>query len=95
MTGVQTCALPILHKALGVLNSRITEALDSENYAGGLLRLVEFGSFIDHFFDKVLVNCDDEALRKNRYALLAAIRDEFTRMADLALIVVENQTVGE
>ena len=84
-----------LHKALGVLNSRITEALDSENYAGGLLRLVEFGSFIDHFFDKVLVNCDDEALRKNRYALLAAIRDEFTRMADLALIVVENQTVGE
>ncbi|MDD3564028.1 MAG: glycine--tRNA ligase subunit beta, partial [Candidatus Cloacimonetes bacterium] len=84
-----------LHKALGVLSSRISEALDSWDYAGGLQRLVEFGKIIDNFFDKVLVNCDDEALRKNRYALLAAIRDEFTRMADLALIVVENQTTGE
>ncbi|MDD2424111.1 MAG: glycine--tRNA ligase subunit beta [Candidatus Cloacimonetes bacterium] len=84
-----------LHKALGVLSSRISEALDSWDYAGGLQRLVEFGKIIDNFFDKVLVNCDDEALRKNRYALLAAIRDEFTRMADLTLIVVENQTTGE
>lgn len=84
-----------LHKALGLLSSQISTALDSEDYAAGLTRLVEFGSKIDKFFDDVLVNCEDEALRKNRYALLAAIRDEFTRMADLSLIVVENQTTGE
>ncbi|MDD3104141.1 MAG: glycine--tRNA ligase subunit beta, partial [Candidatus Cloacimonetes bacterium] len=84
-----------LHKAIGVLNKQILKALELEDYSEGLRRLVEFGSIIDKFFDDVLVNCEDEALRKNRYALLAAIRDEFTRMADLTLIVVENQIDGE
>ncbi len=83
-----------LHDALGVLSRRISQALGSWDYAGGLQILVEFGSKIDKFFDDVLVNCEDAAKRQNRYALLAAIRDEFTRVADLALIVVENQTVG-
>lgn len=84
-----------LHKAMGALNSQISTSLDSGDYPGGLQRLVEFGSIIDTFFDEVLVNCEDHALRQNRYALLATIRDEFTRMADLTLIVVENQIVGE
>jgi glycyl-tRNA synthetase beta chain len=84
-----------LHKALGILSSRISEALEQLDYASALRRLVEFGNIIDDFFDNVLVNCEDSELRQNRYALLKAIRDEFTRVADLSLIVVENETSGE
>jgi glycyl-tRNA synthetase beta chain len=53
--------------------------------------LVRFGAYIDSFFDKVLVNVDDAALRENRYALLWAIRRVFLQVADLAEIVISDQ----
>lgn len=84
-----------LHKALGILSSHISEALEQLDYTRALHELVEFGSVIDAFFDKVLVNCEDLELRKNRYALLSAIRNEFIRVADLSLLVVESDSNGE
>ena len=41
---------------------------------------------IDAFFDKVLVNADDAAIRANRLALLARIRQATTRVADFSRI---------
>ncbi len=44
---------------------------------------------LDRFFVEVLVNCPEEDLKRNRLALLASIRQEFTRLADFSEIVVE------
>ena len=43
---------------------------------------------VDDFFDKVLVNCDDERLRANRFALLARLREAFLGVADISLLAV-------
>jgi glycyl-tRNA synthetase beta chain len=37
---------------------------------------------IDVFFDSVVVNDDDDAVRMNRLGLLAMVRDAMTRVAD-------------
>jgi glycyl-tRNA synthetase beta chain len=44
---------------------------------------------LDRFFVDVLVNCPEEDLKRNRYALLASIQREFARLADFSELVVE------
>jgi glycyl-tRNA synthetase beta chain len=41
---------------------------------------------VDAFFDGVMVNVEDPALRNNRLALLAELRAQFTRIADLSCL---------
>jgi glycyl-tRNA synthetase beta chain len=41
---------------------------------------------VDAFFEHVMVNDDDPAIRANRLALLADIRDTLHRVADFSLI---------
>jgi glycyl-tRNA synthetase beta chain len=41
---------------------------------------------VDHFFDTVLVNDPDPALRGNRLRLLSGIRSAFRRIADIDAI---------
>ncbi|MCF7919222.1 MAG: glycine--tRNA ligase subunit beta [Candidatus Cloacimonetes bacterium] len=54
-------------------------------------KLVAYSVFIDRFFDDVMVNVEEEQLRKNRYNLLGQIREKFLQIADLALVVVEDK----
>jgi len=61
------------------------------NYDKMMEKLVHFSEYINRFFDEVLVNVEDQKVRKNRYNLLSKIREEFLRVADLALIVVEEK----
>jgi len=39
---------------------------------------------VDAFFDSVMVMVDDAALRQNRLALLADLRQEMNRIADIS-----------
>ncbi len=39
---------------------------------------------VDAFFDSVMVMVDDAALRQNRLALLADLRREMNRVADIS-----------
>ncbi len=80
-----------LYSGLQVLHSEIDEALGKKNYSHALQRLIVYGKAIDTFFDAVLVNCDDTAIRNNRHALLLLIKQEFLRVADLSLIVLESE----
>ncbi|MDD4147573.1 MAG: glycine--tRNA ligase subunit beta [Candidatus Cloacimonetes bacterium] len=84
-----------LYDGLSSLSKNIGEALLHLDYPGALLELVDFGEKIDAFFDNVLVNCEDPILRQNRHKLLAAIRAEFIKVADLSLIVVDSDKNGE
>ena len=43
---------------------------------------------MDAFFDGVMVNVEDDALRNNRLNLLKQLRDLFLQVADISLLVV-------
>jgi glycyl-tRNA synthetase beta chain len=46
---------------------------------------------IDRFFDKVLVNAPDPAVRQNRLTLLHKMLTEFSTIADFSEIVTSTQ----
>ncbi|MCE2971584.1 MAG: glycine--tRNA ligase subunit beta [Burkholderiales bacterium] len=55
-------------------------------YEAGLTALAPLKAPVDAFFDDVMVNVEDEALRNNRLALLARLRATMNRVADLSLL---------
>jgi len=71
------------------LSGNIKKKLSQKDYDSVLNELIEYSSFIDNFFDDVMVNVEDNNLRNNRYHLLSKIRELFLKVADLAKIVVE------
>jgi glycyl-tRNA synthetase beta chain len=75
-----------LHEAVAALMADVERALGKRDYAAALARLATLRPAVDAFFDGVMVNADDPALRRNRLALLAGVRQLFTRIADLSLL---------
>jgi glycyl-tRNA synthetase beta chain len=53
-------------------------------YEQALERIAGLRKSIDRFFDEVMVMAEDEAVRKNRLALLAELLREFTTVADFS-----------
>jgi len=63
------------------------EVRQAPGYRAALERIAGLRPAVDLFFDKVLVNADDAAVRSNRLALLDAILREFSSIADFSEIV--------
>ena len=55
-------------------------------------RITSLRPKVDVFFDKVLVNAPDPAVRKNRFTLLHSILGDFSSIADFSEIVTERQS---
>lgn len=62
---------------------------DQPDYRAAWEALAQLRAPIDRFFDEVLVMAEDEAVRRNRLALLAAVDDLFLRLLDVQQIVIE------
>jgi glycyl-tRNA synthetase beta chain len=73
-----------LHAALGEVAPRADRAFDAGDLSGSLRELAALKTPVDAFFDKVMVNVDDVALRTNRLALLAELHRAMNRVADLS-----------
>ena len=67
----------------------LEELVPARRYSEALETIASISPSLDRFFVEVLVNCPDGDLKRNRQALLGAIRKEFTRIADFSEIVVE------
>ena len=61
-------------------------AINVENFEGAMRALAELRAPVDHFFDKVIVNAEDAALRENRLKLLSEIRAATLTVADFSKI---------
>ncbi len=61
-------------------------AIDREDFATAMKTLAELRGPIDAFFDQVMVNVEDEAVRANRLALLARVRSAVEAIADFSRI---------
>lgn len=58
--------------------------LDKREYGKNLSTLVTLKPFIDDFFEKVMVMCDDKELRLNRAALLQQLGKLMNQVADIS-----------
>ena len=80
-----------LYQEYQILFAETNDLLISKSYVQILEKLVQYGKTIDRFFDDVMVNVEEEAIRSNRYNLLFNIRDLFLQVADISKIVIENE----
>lgn len=62
------------------------KSLVNIDYTKSLTELATLRAPVDAFFDNVMVMDEDEKLRNNRLALLAALRQLFLRVADISLL---------
>ncbi|MEO8419752.1 MAG: glycine--tRNA ligase subunit beta, partial [Hyphomicrobium sp.] len=75
-----------LAAAIDKVKADTVAALNVENFAGSMRALAELRAPVDAFFDKVTVNADDAALRRNRLHLLSQIRAATFAVADFTKI---------
>lgn len=81
-----------LNEALGEAAAAVESALAPDagrDYPAAWQALADLRQPIDAFFEAVLVMADDEAVRNNRLALLAAVDDLFLRLLDVQEVVIE------
>ncbi|HMK31907.1 MAG TPA: glycine--tRNA ligase subunit beta [Terriglobales bacterium] len=62
-----------------------------KNYQAALMEIARLRPVIDRFFDKVMVMVEDERVRANRLALLQAMLNGFSSIADFSEIVTERK----
>lgn len=75
-----------LSQALIVAEDGADKALADEDFEAAMAALASLRGPVDDFFDKVTVNVDDPAVRRNRLALLARVGSAAHRIADFSKI---------
>jgi glycyl-tRNA synthetase beta chain len=73
-----------LFDALATATRNAIPLLQKGDYEGYLKAFAMLKSPVDAFFESVMVMVDDAALRQNRLALLADLRQEMNRIADIS-----------
>jgi len=73
-----------LAERIGALTAEVEPLITAGDYEATLRALAALRDDVDLFFDDVMVMVDDDALRRNRIALLRALEDPFLRVADIA-----------
>ena len=76
-----------LSEALVAVKPRADAAFERGDYSASLQALAALKAPVDAFFDSVMVNADDPALRANRLGLLATLHAAMNRVADLSKLV--------
>jgi len=72
----------MIQQVKGSVNSQIKEGL----YVSALEKLASLKDVVNLFFDKVMINVEDEKIRNNRLALINELRSLFLGIADISLL---------
>jgi glycyl-tRNA synthetase beta chain len=73
-----------LNQALMAVVPEANRLFELGDYTASLQSLAALKAPVDAFFDKVMVNVDDPALKANRLGLLAVLHQTMNRVADLS-----------
>ncbi len=73
-----------LFAAIGLIAPQADAAFAAGDYTTSLQKLAALKTPVDAFFDQVMVNADDPALKANRLALLNQLHQTMNRVADLS-----------
>jgi len=74
----------ILNASLDAVAAKVAAEISARQYGGALAALVSLQPSIDAFFNDVMVNDPDAALRANRLALVLRVRNLFADVADFS-----------
>ncbi len=77
-----------LNQALGTVKAQADAAFERGDYTASLQSLAALRAPVDAFFDAVMVNAEDAALRTNRLGLLATLHQAMNRVADISRLSV-------
>ena len=75
-----------LHAALEAAAPKVATELQAEHFEAAMAALAGLRAPVDAFFDRVLVNADDAAVRQNRLRLLAQVQRAMGQVADFSLV---------
>ncbi|QBK29950.1 glycine--tRNA ligase subunit beta [Roseitalea porphyridii] len=75
-----------LAHVIEAVGGHVDDHVAREDYEGAFAALAELRPAVDAFFDDVMVNADDAAVRANRLALLAGLRAVTRKLADFSKI---------
>ncbi|WP_448579930.1 glycine--tRNA ligase subunit beta [Thermaurantiacus sp.] len=75
-----------LDTALEAAQAAVEAAVAAEDFTAAMQTLAALRPLVDRFFNEVTVNAADPALRRNRLALLAKLRDTANLVADFSRI---------
>ncbi|WP_193726056.1 glycine--tRNA ligase subunit beta [Pseudomethylobacillus aquaticus] len=81
---LQEVAEQALHQALAETKPKADQLFEAGDYTASLQALAVLKAPVDAFFDHVMVNADDPALKANRLALLSQLHKAMNRVADLS-----------
>ena len=81
---LQESAEQQLAGALKAVASKADALFTTGDYAASLRELAALKAPVDAFFDGVMVNAEDPALRANRLGLLKTLHEAMNRVADLS-----------
>lgn len=71
---------------LMVLRDKLQPAFAEGRYQDALIELAALREPVDEFFENVMVNAEETAVRINRLTLLAKLRELFLQIADISLL---------
>ena len=75
-----------LAEAVLALHTEVQPLIAKGDYTAVLDKLANLRAPVDNFFDNVMVNAEDPALRQNRLAILNTLQDLFLQVADISLL---------
>ncbi|MBW9333789.1 glycine--tRNA ligase subunit beta [Herbaspirillum sp. RU 5E] len=81
---LQEAAEQGLFAAMQTTRPQVQAAYAAGDFAGALKALAQLRQNVDAFFNDVMVNAEDEQLRKNRQALLASLHGMLNQVADIS-----------
>ena len=81
---LQEAAEIALNEALSKVKPQADKLFENGDYTASLKSLAALKAPVDAFFDNVMVNADDPALKANRLGLLATLHQTMNRVADLS-----------
>ncbi|WP_428718463.1 glycine--tRNA ligase subunit beta [Undibacterium curvum] len=81
---LQEAAEQALAKAMDDVRPQVDAAFSQGDYTGALKTLAALRAEVDSFFNDVMVNAEDLALRNNRLALLSTLHGMLNQVADIS-----------
>ena len=85
---LQEDAEKALYDRIAGLAPLVSAHVAQGEYAAALLALSAVRDEVDGFFDQVMVNVDDPAVRANRLGLLKALYEQLNAVADISKLAV-------
>ena len=76
----------VLAEAVLALRTEVQPLIAQGDYTAVLDKLANLRAPVDSFFDNVMVNAEDPALRQNRLAILNTLQDLFLQVADISVL---------